>query len=101
MLDWEQEEQILNLRNSIQKELKLMAMSWTDFDRYIVIETDDGQEKLVPVKEVTYEAKPNTCPEANDRIIKDFTEKLGWVFIRCDKQAWVNGYILHHVYFKY
>ena len=101
MITWEEEEKILNLRNTIQKELKLMAMSWTDFDRYIVLETPEGEEEIVQVKEVVYEAKPNARKGANERIIKDFTEQLGWEYITSSKQAWVDGYILHHVYFKY
>lgn len=100
MIDWETEEKIINLRNNIQYELKLTGMSYTDFNRYIITE-DDGLEKIIQVKEVTYEALPNTCRGASERIIRDFTEYLGWEFIRHDKQAWVDGRVLHHIYFKY
>lgn len=100
MKNWEEEEKILQLRNTIQKELHLIGMSYTDFNREIVLETEDGHEELVEVKEVVYEAKPNTCKGATERIIKDFTEQLGWEYINTYKQAWVDGYILHHINFK-
>lgn len=100
MIDWETEEKIISIRNEIANELKLYAMSFTDWNRQAVIENSKGEEELIDVKEITYEAKPNTRPGANERIIKDFTEKLGWEYLTTIKQAWVDGYILHHICFK-
>ena len=100
MLDFEKEKAILDIRNKIHRELKLFTMGYTDFNRQVVIENENGEEELIPVKEITYEAKPNTCKGATETIIKDYTEKLGWEHVCNYKQAWVNGYILHHVYFK-
>ncbi|MBQ2653294.1 MAG: hypothetical protein IJF83_07050 [Methanobrevibacter sp.] len=99
MMTWEEEQQIYDLRNEIANELKLFAFSFTDFDRQVVIETEAGEE-IVPVKEISYEAKPNTRPGATERIIKDYTEKLGWEFVKSYKQAWVNGYVKHVITFK-
>lgn len=100
MMDWETEEKVINLRNEISRELKLTAMSFTDFNREVVIEHEDGFEELVPVKEITFEAKPNTRPGAIERIIDDFTKKLGWEYVNTYKQGWVDGYILYHISFK-
>ncbi|MBQ6220050.1 MAG: hypothetical protein IJH63_00225 [Methanobrevibacter sp.] len=101
MIDWETEEKILNLRNEISRELKLSAMSYTDFNRFIVIEDGDGLEELVQVKEVTFEAEPNTRVGAVERIIHDFTERLGWEYVSTFKQSWVDSCILYHIYFKF
>lgn len=101
MIDWKEQEKIIDLRNTIQYELQILAMSYTDFNREIVIEDENGNEKLIPVKEVSYEAKPNSSKGATERIIKDFTEKLGWEYISNYKQAWVDGYIKHCIYFKF
>lgn len=98
-MNWKEEENIYDLRNNIQKDLKLLGLGYTDFNRKIVIETNTG-ETIIPVKEIYYEAKPNTCVGATERIIKDYTEQLGWEYIKTEKQAWVNGFILHHIYFK-
>lgn len=100
MMDWETEEKVINLRNEISKELKLSSMSFTDFNRQVVIENSKGEEELIDVKEVSYEAKPNTRPGANERIIKDFSEKFGWEYVTSIKQAWVDGWILHRIFFK-
>ena len=100
MIDFEKEQQITDLKNKIANELNLYALSFTDFDRQAVIENTNGEEEIIPAKEISYEAKPNTRPGANEIIIKEFTEKLGWKYITTVKQAWVNGYILHHIYFK-
>lgn len=100
MIDWETEEKIISLRNEIANELKLSAMSFTDWNRQVVIENSKGEEELIDVKEITYEAKPNTRPGANERIIKEFTEKFRWEYVTTIKQAWVDGYILYHICFK-
>ncbi len=100
MMTWKEEQQIYDLRNEIANELKLFAFSFTDFDRQVIIENDNGEEEIVPVKEISYEAKPNARPGATERIIHDYTEKLGWEFVKSYKQAWVNGYIKHCIYFK-
>ena len=100
MIDWETEEKIIQLRNEIARELKLYAMSFTDWNRQVVIENSNGEEELIDVKEITYEAKPNTRPGANERIIKEFTEKFGWEYVTTIKQAWVDCYILYHICFK-
>ena len=100
MQAWEKEQEIIDLRNSLTYELKLYAMSYTDFDRKTIIETEDGYEEIVLAKEISYEAEPNARPGATDRIIKEFTEKLGWEYINSEKRAWVNGYIKHIIYFK-
>lgn len=100
MIDWETEEKIIQLRNEIARELKLYAMSFTDWNRQVVIENSNGEEELIDVKEITYEAKPNTRPGANERIIKEFSEKLGWEYVTTIKEAWVNNYILYHICFK-
>lgn len=101
MLDWKEEQKMIDLRNSIGYELKLYAMGYTDFNRKVVIENEKGEEEIIPVKEISYEAKPNTRPGATERIIKEFTEKLGWEYVTTVKQAWVNDYIRHQIYFKY
>ena len=75
-------------------------MSFTDWNRQVVIENSNGEEELIDVKEITYEAKPNTRPGANERIIKEFSEKLGWEYVTTIKEAWVNNYILYHICFK-
>lgn len=98
-MNWEQEEKAINLRNKLAKTHKIYAMSFTDFDRQIVTE-NNGTEEIVPVKEITYEAKPNETNNTTEIIIKEYTEKLGWEYISTYKQAWVNGLILHHIYFK-
>lgn len=100
MMTWKEEQQIYDLRNEIANELKLFSFSFTDFDRQVIIENDNGEEEIVPVKEISYEAKPNTRPGATYRIIRDYTEKLGWEFVKSYKQAWVNGYIKHVITFK-
>ena len=100
MMTWKEEQQIYDLRNEIANELKLFAFSFTDFDRQVIIENDKGEEEIVPVKEIPYEAKPNTRPGATYRIIRDYTEKLGWEFVKSYKKAWVNGYIKHVITFK-
>lgn len=100
MLDFEKEKAILDIRNKIHRELKLFTMGYTDFNRQVVIENENGEEELIPVKEITYEAKPNQTNNATEIIIKEYTEKLGWEYISTYKQAWVNGLILHHIYFK-
>jgi len=100
MIDWETEEKIISLRNEIANELKLSAMSFTDWNRQVVIENSKCEEELIDVKEITYEAKPNTRPGAPERIIKEFTEKLDWEYVTTVKQAWVDGWILYHICFK-
>lgn len=100
MLDWEKENEIYELRNKLTRELKI-NLCYTDFDRYVVIENSNGEEELVQVKEIYYEALPNTYTDVADRIIEVFSDELGWDFVSSYKQAWVNGLINHHIYFKY
>ena len=50
MLDWKEEQQIYDIRNEINQELKLFAFSFTDFDRQVVIENENGED-LVQQKE--------------------------------------------------
>lgn len=101
MLDWKEEQKVYDLRDEIIHELKLFAFSFTDFDRQVVIENENGEEEIIPVKEISYEAKPNTRPGATERIIEEYTNKLGWEYVTTVKQAWVNGYIRYQIYFKY
>ena len=71
MLDWKEEQKVYDLRDEIIHELKLFAFSFTDFDRQVVIENENGEEEIIPVKEISYEAKPNTRPGATERIIEE------------------------------
>ena len=89
MLDWKEEQKVYDLRDEIIHELKLFAFSFTDFDRQVVIENENGEEEIIPVKEISYEAKPNTRPGATERIIEEYTNKLGWEYVTTVKQAWV------------
>ena len=99
-MDWKEEQKIYDLRNEIAKELNLFAFGFTDFNRQAVIENANGEEEIVDVKEITYEARPNTRPGATERIIHDYTEKLGWEFVTSYKLAWVDNYIKHVICFK-
>lgn len=101
MIDWKEQEKINEIRNRFVYDLKLCNISWTDFERYTVIENNNGEEEIVQVKEVSYEALPNTKTGVVDKIIETFTMELGWEHVNTYKQAWVNGYIKYIINFKY
>lgn len=98
--EFEKEQQIIDLRNKLHIDLGLPTLGFTDFDRKIVIENDNGFEEIVPVKHIYFEAKPNTRNNAIKTIIDAYTEKLGWEFIRVEKKAWVDGLIRYEICFR-
>ena len=98
MIDFKEERKIYDVRDELYDELNV-NLGFTDFDRAVIIE-NDGIEEIVPVKQIYFEARPNSSAGVIEAIIKKYADKLGWEFVCVNKLAWVNGLIKYEICFK-
>jgi len=98
-MNFKEEEKIYELIHNLYRELQLPTLAYTDYNRAIIVE-NKGVEEIVPVKQIYFEAKPNTKTEAIKTLIDTYTKELGWEFLTVEKQAWVNDYIRYNICFK-